>query len=144
MPEFLNVRHKVVVNNTGDLKTPLKSIRFRKPYLDYTKSSSVLKGNEASPHHTLEVVWNLKTKVREIAPEDFEAPAGVIETEAFKLTRVHWALIALAALSVLFILFITIARSIQIATVTVDLNNPDEFLVQPAKVEIASLKQEET
>lgn len=72
---------------------------------------------------------------------DFQAPntdASANTAGSLRLTRGHWALIAVAILCLIFIAFITIARSVQITTVTPDLNNPEILLPQEADVEIAN------
>lgn len=73
-----------------------------------------------------------------IVEEEFQAPTGAVEAPSFKLTRVHFLLMGLAALCLLFILFITLARSIQITTVTANITKPEQLLLQPAEVELNS------
>lgn len=75
----------------------------------------------------------------QISPLEYQAPAGAEPVEAFKLTRGHWALLALVILSVLFIIFITVARSVQIKATTINLAQPDEVVAQVADIRIASL-----
>lgn len=74
----------------------------------------------------------------QISASDFEAPTGIAEREAFRLTRGHLALFLLALLSIAVIAFITIARSVQISAVTPVLTEPNELVSQPANVEISS------
>jgi len=72
---------------------------------------------------------------------DFQAPelgANDQSNGSLRLTRGHWALIVVALLCLLFIGFISVARSVQITTVTPSLNNPDTLLPQQADVEIAN------
>lgn len=71
-----------------------------------------------------------------IEPQAFEAPTGVIEVEQFRLQTGHWVLIGLACLALLFMTFITVARSIQIVTVTPEIDNQAAMLAQPADIEI--------
>lgn len=73
-----------------------------------------------------------------IVAEKFEAPGGVIETPGFKLGRSHWLLLALAALCLLFITFLSVAKSIQITTLTPRISKPDQLVLQAAQVKLNS------
>jgi len=71
-----------------------------------------------------------------IQPTAFEAPSGVVEKQRFTLSAMHWMLLALGLVALLFMLFITVARSIQIVTVSPSLDNPDTLLPISADVTI--------
>ncbi|MEM7357568.1 MAG: PEGA domain-containing protein [Pseudomonadota bacterium] len=73
-----------------------------------------------------------------IVEEEFQAPTGVVEAPSFKFTSVHFLLMGLALLCLLFILFITLARSIQITTVTANITKPEQLLLQAAEVKLDS------
>ena len=74
----------------------------------------------------------------QISPIDFEAPSGIAERAAFRLTSGHLILLLVGFLSIGVIAFVTIARSVQITTVTPVLTSPDEVVSQPADVKISS------
>ena len=74
----------------------------------------------------------------QISPIDFEAPSGIAERAAFRLTSGHLILLLVGFLSIGAIAFVTIARSVQITTVTPVLTSPDEVVSQPADVKISS------
>ena len=74
-----------------------------------------------------------------VIAEDYQAPTGEVVVESFTLTKGHWALLAVALLSILFIIFITIARSIQISAMTVNLTKPEQMLPISAEVSLDRL-----
>lgn len=72
---------------------------------------------------------------------DYQAPilgAGDQKNTSLRLTRGHWALLAAALVCVVFIGFISVARSVQITTVTPSLNSEGVLLAQAADVEIGN------
>lgn len=71
-----------------------------------------------------------------IDAQDFDAPTGVVAVESFRMGKVHWLLLALAAVVLAFMAFITFARSIQINVVTPTLEDPEVFLAQKARVSV--------
>lgn len=73
-----------------------------------------------------------------IKPADYQAPGQQRSSPAFKITIVHCLLGILALLCLIFILFITLARSIEIRTYTVDVADVDQRVNQPASVLIDS------
>ncbi len=73
-----------------------------------------------------------------IEPSDFQAPGSEEKVSRFRPTIAHFLLLGVALICVGFISFISIAKSIQVTAVTVNLNNPEELLLQPAKVTIHS------
>ncbi len=73
-----------------------------------------------------------------IGASDFETPSAEQSRASFKLTPAHVGLFFLALLCLTFIAFITFAKSIQITAVTPKLSKPEELLLQPADVTVAS------
>lgn len=76
-----------------------------------------------------------------ISPDEYQAPSGVVQAQPFRLRRGHFVLFFIAALSLAFVAFITIARSIQIATVTPSLSDPTLAMPLAANVELGSWVQ---
>lgn len=73
-----------------------------------------------------------------IGAGDFEAPGNEPQRASFRLSPTHVGLFVLALLCLTFIAFITVAKSIQIKAVTPNLNKPEELLLQPADVVVAT------
>jgi len=71
-----------------------------------------------------------------IKPADYEAPTRRPDGPTFKITPMHLLLALLGMLCLLFIIFITVARSIQIETYSVDVENPNQIVTQPATISI--------
>lgn len=80
-----------------------------------------------------------KLENAEILASDYQAPSGEQVRSGFKITKAHWLLMLIGLLSLCFIGFITIARSVAVSAITIDLNNPETFYAQPANVGIDSL-----
>ena len=76
-----------------------------------------------------------------IKPADYQTPVESKPKPLVELTLGHWLLALLALLCVLFITFITLARSVQITSFTVDLENPDSLVAQASQIEIDALLQ---
>jgi len=74
-----------------------------------------------------------------ISPTEFEAPSGELTTPGFKFTKGHFVLMAVGFLAMLTILFLTLARSVEIRAVAVNLSNTDEFFPIPADIDIEGL-----
>ena len=71
-------------------------------------------------------------------PAEYQAPTGTVEATRFSLSRGHWILILVALLCLIFISFITLARSIQINTVTPNVSKPDQLLLVPSNLRLGS------
>jgi hypothetical protein len=69
-------------------------------------------------------------------PAEYQAPTGTVEATRFSLSRGHWILILVALLCLIFISFITLARSIQINTVTPNVSKPDQLLLVPSNLRL--------
>ena len=76
-----------------------------------------------------------------INAKEFIAPSDEAQELGNSLKFGHWILIVLGILCLLFIAFISIARSIQIDVVTLDINSQDKMVSVEAEVEILSLLQ---
>lgn len=74
----------------------------------------------------------------EINAVDFQAPNGEVARQSFRLTPSHFLLFALALLALAFIAFITLARSIEVRAIKVDLNNLEKYFAQAAQIDIGS------
>ena len=74
-----------------------------------------------------------------ITAADFRAPTGIVETQPFRLKRGHWLLMVVGSLCLLSIVFLTVARSIQITTVTPVLTDANQIIPQNARVELNSM-----
>lgn len=74
-----------------------------------------------------------------IGASDFEAPTNSTQTSTFRFTAMHAALLVLSLLCLAFIAFITLAKSIQVVAVTPNLNKQDDYLLQPAELNISTL-----
>ncbi len=74
-----------------------------------------------------------------IAPIEFEAPSAVQTSEGFRLSKGHFLLFGLGFFALLAMLFITLARSVEIRAVAVNLNQVDEFFPLPADIDIEGL-----
>lgn len=71
-----------------------------------------------------------------IKPSDYQAPTVERGKSRFKITPVHCLLLLLGVLCLLFIAFISLARSVEVRTVTIDPNNTEQRLPQLADVAI--------
>ncbi|MBX2849684.1 MAG: PEGA domain-containing protein [Acidiferrobacterales bacterium] len=76
-----------------------------------------------------------------IKPAEYQIPTKPQKSPIIKLTIGHWILAFVALLCLLFIAFITLARSVQVITYTVDVERPDERLIQQSNIQIDSLLQ---
>ena len=76
-----------------------------------------------------------------IQPTEYKGPKKQQKAPILKLTLTHWLLVLIALLSLLFIAFITLAKSVQITSYTLDVENPDNALLQQAEVSIDALLQ---
>lgn len=73
-----------------------------------------------------------------IAPIDFELPSAA-ESSSFKLTFAHIGLIIVGIVALLMIAFISLARSVEIRGVAVNLSNTDEFFPVSANIDLPGL-----
>lgn len=73
-----------------------------------------------------------------IAPIEFELPSAT-ESASFKFTWAHIGLLVAGLLALLLITFITLARSVEVRGVAVNLNNADEFFPVQASVDLPGL-----
>ncbi len=76
-----------------------------------------------------------------IKPAEYQTPGKPQRAPILRLTLGHWLLALLALVCVLFIAFITLARSVQITSYTIDVESPDKLLLQPAQITIDALLQ---
>ena len=74
-----------------------------------------------------------------ITPSEFELPSAADEAVSFKLTLSHIGLIIVGVIALLMIVFITLARSVEIRGVAVNLNNAEEFFPVSADVDLPGL-----
>ena len=78
---------------------------------------------------------------RLIKAKEFDAPTSQRVAQRFKLTPLHGLLMLFAILVICFIVFITLAKSVQIGAVAVNLATPNQRIKLPASVSLkASLK----
>lgn len=73
-----------------------------------------------------------------LSPEQYQAPTGSVEAVRFSLSKGHWVLLLVGMLCLIFISFITIARSIQINTVTANVSQPNQLLLVPSSLQLSS------
>ena len=73
-----------------------------------------------------------------IQAKEFDVPTGKVAVQRFKLTPLHGVLMLFALIVLSFIGFITLAKSVQISAVAVDLAVPSQRVTQQASISIKS------
>ena len=73
-----------------------------------------------------------------IQAKEFDVPTGKVTVQRFKLTPLHGVLMVFALIVLCFIGFITLAKSVQINAVAVDLAQPSKRVTQQASISIKS------
>ena len=73
-----------------------------------------------------------------IQAKEFDVPTGKVAVQRFKLTPLHGVLMVFALIVLCFIAFITLAKSVQINAVALDLASPNKRVTQQASISIKS------